>query len=108
VAAYVVDGTAGNPVLLLVAPALLGAANGIMLPLATVLIDEAAGQELRAKAAALMGTAVFTGPFVSPLLIGPVIAATSTTVGFLVAAGIGTAILAVLLAVRIPEHHPAA
>jgi ACDE family multidrug resistance protein len=107
VAAYVIYGTVSNPVLLLVAPALLGAANGIMLPLATVLIDEAAGHELRAKATALMGTAIFTGQFVSPLLIGPVIAATSTTVGFLVAAGIGTAILAVLLAVRIPEHQPA-
>jgi MFS transporter, ACDE family, multidrug resistance protein len=104
VVAYVIYGTVSHPVLLLVAPALLGAANGIMLPLATVLIDEAAGHELRAKATALMGTAIFTGQFVSPLLIGPVIGATSTTVGFLVSAGVGAAILAVLLAVRIPEH----
>ena len=104
VVAYVVYGTVSQPVLLLVAPALLGAANGIMLPLATVLIDEAAGPELRAKAAALSGTAIFAGQFVSPLLLGPVIAATSTTVGFLAAAGIGVAILAVLLAVRVPEQ----
>jgi MFS transporter, ACDE family, multidrug resistance protein len=104
VVAYVVYGTVSQPVLLLVAPALLGAANGIMLPLATVLIDEAAGPELRAKAAALSGTAIFAGQFVSPLLLGPVIAATSTIVGFLAAAGIGVAILAVLLAVRVPEQ----
>jgi ACDE family multidrug resistance protein len=107
VVAYIVYGTVSQPVLLLVAPALLGAANGIMLPLATVLIDEAAGPELRAKAAALSGTAIFAGQFVSPLLLGPVIAATSTTIGFLAAAGIGAAILAVLLAVRIPEQRPA-
>jgi ACDE family multidrug resistance protein len=107
VVAYVVYGTVSQPVLLLVAPALLGAANGIMLPIATVLIDEAAGPELRAKAAALSGTAIFAGQFVSPLLLGPVIAATSTTVGFLAAAGIGVAILAVLLAVRVPEQRPA-
>jgi MFS family permease len=107
VVAYVVYGTVGQPVLLLVAPALLGAANGIMLPIATVLIDEAAGPELRAKAAALSGTAIFVGQFVSPLLLGPVIEATSTTVGFLAAAGIGVAILAVLLAVRVPEQRPA-
>jgi MFS family permease len=93
-------------VLLLLAPALLGAANGITLPLATVLIDEAAGSELRAKAATLMGTAIFAGQFVSPLLLGPVIAATSTTFGFLAAAGIGAAILAVLLAVHVPEQRP--
>jgi ACDE family multidrug resistance protein len=104
VVAYVVYGTVSHPVLLLLAPALLGAANGIMLPLATVLIDETAGHDLRAKAAALMGTAIFAGQFVSPLLLGPVIAATSTTVGFLVAAGIGAAILAVFLAVRVPEQ----
>ena len=104
VLAYVVYGTVSQPLLLL-APALLGAANGIMLPLATVLIDEAAGHQLRAKAAALMGTAIFAGQFASPLLIGPVIAATSTTVGFLAAAGIGAAILAVLLVVRVPDQH---
>jgi MFS transporter, ACDE family, multidrug resistance protein len=108
VLAYVVYGTVSQPVLLLLAPALLGAANGIMFPLATVLIDEAAGNDLRAKAAALMSTAIFAGQFASPLLLGPVIAATSTTGGFLAAAGIGAAILAVLLAVRIPEQRPAA
>jgi hypothetical protein len=68
---------------------------------------EAGGHELRAKAAGLMGTAIFAGRFVSPLLLGPVIAAMSTTVGFLAALGIGAAELVVLLAVRVPEQRPA-
>ncbi|GAB3509257.1 MFS transporter [Amycolatopsis cihanbeyliensis] len=107
VGAFLLFGTVNDPVLLLLAPVLLGLANGIVFPVATVLIDRHAGPRLRGRAASLSGTAIFAGQFSSPLLIGPLIDATTTTTGFLAAAGIATVILLVLLAVKISGADPA-
>lgn len=103
VLAFLMFGTVSQPVLLLVAPALLGLATGILLPAATVLVDETAGPVLRPRAASLTGTAIFAGQFASPLLLGPLIGATSTSTGFLASAGMAAVILAILVLVRIPE-----
>ncbi|WP_208325999.1 MFS transporter [Amycolatopsis arida] len=98
---FVIYGTVSHPVVLLVAPALFGVGNGILFPVATVLVDEAAGAEHRGRAASLSGTAIFAGQFLSPLVFGPLIAGTSTTTGFLVAGGVSAALLAVVVAVGV-------
>jgi ACDE family multidrug resistance protein len=98
---FLIYGTITQPVLLLLAPALFGVGNGILFPVVTVLVDEAAGHEQRSRAASLSGTAIFAGQFISPLLFGPLIAATSTTTGFLVAAGVSATILTVVVTRRI-------
>ncbi|GCB46917.1 MFS transporter [Streptomyces sp. NL15-2K] len=101
--AFLVLGTAGHPALLLAGPALLGIGQGLSLPSLTVLINENAPSALRGRAAALAGTVIFGGQFLSPLLLGPVIGATSSTTGFLAAAGLATLIAIVLLFARMPS-----
>lgn len=102
-AAFLIFATISQPVVLLIAPLLFGVATGILFPVASVLVDDRAGPDLRAKAASLTGTMIFAGQFVSPLLFGPLIDATSTTTGFLAAAGIAAVMLVILLVVRISE-----
>jgi len=102
-AAFLIYATVSQPVFLLLAPALFGVGNGILFPAATVLVDQAAGAEHRARAASLSGTAIFAGQFVSPLLFGPLIATTSTTTGFLVAAGVSVVILVIVSVRRVGE-----
>ncbi|MQA11326.1 MAG: MFS transporter [Pseudonocardiaceae bacterium] len=98
---FLIYGTVSQPVVMLIAPLLLGGAQGILLPAITVLIDETAGPQLRAKAAALGGTAIFAGQFASPLILGPLIDATTTTTGFLASAAFAAVVLIVLLVVRV-------
>lgn len=103
---FLIYGTVSQPVLLLLAPTLFGVGNGILFPVATVLVDHAAGVEQRSRAASLSSTAIFAGQFISPLLFGPLIDATSTTTGFLVAAGLSATILAVVVAGRVGVDNP--
>ncbi|WP_205669046.1 MFS transporter [Amycolatopsis suaedae] len=100
-AGFLIYATVSHPVVLLLAPALFGIGNGILFPVATVLVDRAAGVEHRSRAAALSGTAIFAGQFLSPLLFGPLIEATSTTTGFLVAGAVSAILLAVVVVRRI-------
>ncbi|RAS64811.1 putative MFS family arabinose efflux permease [Lentzea atacamensis] len=103
-AGFLLYATVTQPVLLLLAPALFGVGNGILFPIATVLVDQAAGAEHRGRAASLSGTAIFSGQFMSPLLFGPLIAATSTTTGFLVAATISATLLVIVVVGRVGKH----
>ncbi|WP_079189116.1 MFS transporter [Streptomyces kebangsaanensis] len=101
--AFTVLGVANQPALLLAGPALLGVGQGLSLPSLTILINENAPGALRGRAASLAGTVIFGGQFLSPLLLGPLIGATSSTTGFLVAASLAALIGLVLLAVRMPS-----
>ncbi len=105
--AYLVYGTVSQPVVLLLAPALVGVGNSLAMPALTVLIADRAPEHLRGRATSLQGTAMFTGQFVSPLLAGPLIAATSHTVGFLAASGVAAAVLAAVLLTRVAAEPPA-
>ncbi|WP_165984156.1 MFS transporter [Streptomyces sp. YIM 98790] len=100
---FLVFGVADHPLLLLVVPVLTGLGTGIVFPALTVLIDETAPRELRGRATSLQGTFNFVGQFTSPLLFGPLIAATSITTGSLVTAGLAGLILLVLLLATVPE-----
>ncbi|MEB3371552.1 MFS transporter [Saccharopolyspora mangrovi] len=98
--AFTVLGTVDHPVLLLAGPALLGLGQGLSLPSLTVLVNESAPPALRGQATSLAGTVIFGGQFLSPLLLGPLIGATSSTVGFLTAAVMAGLIALTLTTVR--------
>lgn len=103
VAAFVILGTADVPALLFVAAALFGIGNGLLLPVITVLIGDTPPPGRRGQATSLSGTAMFVGQFTSPLVFGPIMAATSITTGYLVASTLAAAILIALLVVRAEE-----
>ncbi|GAB3669647.1 hypothetical protein GCM10028832_44410 [Streptomyces sparsus] len=97
----------GSPVSLLLAPALFGLGQGLCVPTLTMLIGEHAPLALRGRAASLAGTATFTGQFLSPLAFGPLVSATTTATGFLTAALLEAAVLAVLLFPPVRRTAPA-
>ncbi|GGM70130.1 MFS transporter [Longimycelium tulufanense] len=99
---FLLLGTTNHLALIAVAPVLFGLGNGIAFPALTVLIGETAPPELRGQAVSLSATGSFAGQFASPLLLGPVIEATTITTGFLVTSGIAVLALLALFATRIP------
>ncbi|WP_079110915.1 MFS transporter [Streptomyces roseifaciens] len=106
VAAFLVAGTAGNSVLIVLAPALFGLGMGMSVPALAVMIGETAPPALRGQATSLSGTANFTGQFAAPLVIGPAVGATSIATGFRIAGGI--AALSFLLLFLLKDPAPAA
>ncbi|WP_306318197.1 MULTISPECIES: MFS transporter [unclassified Streptomyces] len=99
--AFLLLAVAPNAPVLFLAPMLFGLASGVFLPVTTVLIGDGAPGEAQGKATALSGTAIFAGQFASPLLIGPLIEATSPMTGFLLAAAVPVAALGFLAATRL-------
>ncbi|MQA98438.1 MAG: MFS transporter [Streptosporangiales bacterium] len=99
-AGLAIYGTLEQPVLLLLAPIVIGIGHGLAMPSLTVLIGDNAPPELRGRATSLQGTAMFTGQFISPIIAGPLIAATSFTTGFLAAAGLGVVIVIVIILLK--------
>ncbi|ROO63111.1 putative MFS family arabinose efflux permease [Micromonospora sp. Llam0] len=100
-AAFVAFAVADHPVPLLLVPALTGLGSGLAMPTLTVLIDHTAPPGRRGTATSLQGSALFGGQFVSPLVFGPLIEATSITVGALTAAA-GTTLMFIAL-LRLPD-----
>ncbi|MFC4373227.1 MFS transporter [Nocardia halotolerans] len=103
VAAFAILGSVAHPVPVFIASALFGVGNGLLLPVITVLIGETPPPQRRGQATALSGTAMFTGQFGSPLVFGPLMAATSITGGYLLAAVIAAVVLAGLLVIRVDD-----
>ncbi|MEG3631666.1 MFS transporter [Streptomyces poriticola] len=105
---FVLLGTTGHIALIVAGTGLFGLGMGILMPATTVLIGDTAPPRLRGQATALSGTASFAGQFVSPLLLGPLVDATSVRTGFLACAGLAVALLAALLATGItdPDREP--
>ncbi len=88
-----------HPGLLGAAAALFGIGMGVAVPALTVLVAEAAPAPLRGRATSLSASATFLGQGASPLLLGPIVSATSITAGFAVAAALaGTTLLTALAA----------
>ncbi len=81
-----------------VASSLFGVGMGMSLSAITVLLGDASPPHLRGALTSLSGTAVFLGQFASPLLLGPLTDATSLQTGFLAAAGLAVATLAMIVA----------
>jgi len=97
VASFVLLAGISQPFVLLIAPLLLGLGQGVALPALTVLVGEGAPADLRGQATSLSGTTTFLGQFLSPLLLGPLIAATSIPTGFGISAGLAALAVAALL-----------
>lgn len=89
-----------QPVLLFLVPVLFGIGQGVFFPVVTVLIGEGVPEAVRGQATSLSGTATFAGQFVSPLLVGPLLAATGFEAGFFLVAGVPALALAALLFTR--------
>lgn len=100
VAAFLLLATTSSPLLIAVAPALLGLGQGIALPAITSLVGDTAPPELRGQATSMLGTVTFTGQFVSPLLLGPLARTTSIPTAYLASAGVAGFVLLVLLLTR--------
>lgn len=81
---------------LLVGLVLFGAASGVTLPALTVLLGRRAPAGLLGRVTALSGTAIFLGQFLSPLLVGPIADATSTSAAFAVTAAVSALVAGVL------------
>ncbi|EWC62985.1 drug resistance transporter, EmrB/QacA family [Actinokineospora spheciospongiae] len=96
-ACFVLLAAVSQPIVLLLAPVLLGLGQGIALPALTVLVGEGAPADLRGQATSLSGTTTFLGQFLSPLLLGPLIGATSIPIGFAISAGLAAVALLALL-----------
>ncbi|MFW6725028.1 MFS transporter [Streptomyces sp. MAR4 CNY-716] len=103
VAAFLILGLSGWPPLMLLAPALVGLGQGLSMPALTVLMGEGVPAAQRGRATALSSTALFAGQFVSPLLFGPLMAATSVTTGYLIAAAAAALLVAGLTALRVTD-----
>jgi MFS transporter, ACDE family, multidrug resistance protein len=89
---------AQHAALVAAAAVLFGSGMGIALPALTVLVAEAAPARLRGRATSLSASATFLGQAGSPLLLGPIVSATSITTGFAVAAALAGTTFTVLAA----------
>ncbi|MEJ2633043.1 MAG: MFS transporter [Acidihalobacter sp.] len=100
VLAFLTLGTSGDFIVLAVASAMLGIGNALAFSTTSVLIDDYVPESLLGRAMAVFSTCMFLGQFVSPLLLGPLMEATSITTGYLVLSGSAAIILAALLVLR--------
>ncbi|GAB3288176.1 MFS transporter [Parasphingorhabdus pacifica] len=98
--AFLLLATTGQPVLLFMAPVLFGLGQGLFFPVVTVLVGEGVPEAVRGQATSLSGTATFAGQFLSPLLVGPLLASTGTGTGFFLVATLPALALAALLFAR--------
>ncbi|GAA1468362.1 MFS transporter [Nocardiopsis exhalans] len=101
-AAFLLLGLVDAVPALVAAAVLLGAGGGVWLTSLTVLMGVLAPAPVMGRVSSVSSTLVFVGQFLSPLLLGPLMAATSIATGHLVlATGVGAMAL-VLLFVRFP------
>jgi MFS family permease len=101
VAAFLMMGTVDAPLGLSAATVFLGAGTGVLFSALSVLIADLVPEALLGRATAMSSTALFVGQFVSPLAIGPVMAATSIATGYIVVAGLAASILAILIVIAV-------
>lgn len=99
-AGFLALGTLAAYPLILGCALLLGTANGLLLPTITVLIGDTPPPEQSGRATSLSGTAMFLGQFLSPLVFGPLMEATTITGGYLVAAACCAVVLVLLSRAR--------
>lgn len=96
-AAFLILGTAKQPVVLSAAMVCLGFGNGVVFSALSIVIAELVPESLLGRATAISTTATFLGQFISPVVLGPVMASTSIATGYLVLAGAAALIVLVLI-----------
>ncbi|MFD0353278.1 MFS transporter [Streptomyces sp. NPDC127110] len=95
--AFVVGASMSHAIPLALAAVLFGAGSGISVPALAMWIGETAPAAMRGRAMAFSGTANFAGQFAAPVVAGPLVGATSITVGFVAAGALCALVLLVLL-----------
>jgi ACDE family multidrug resistance protein len=98
--AFLILGTAEQPMVLGAATVFLGFGNGVVFSALSIIIAELVPESLLGRATAVSSTATFLGQFISPLVLGPVMTSTSIATGYLVLAGTAALILLALVAMR--------
>jgi len=106
-AALLLAGAVDSRPVLIAALVTFGFATGVAVPALTVLIGVTAPLDVRGQATSLAATATFVGQFLSPLMVGPLIGATSVRTGFVVAAAVTAAVILVTFALRYDDSAPA-
>lgn len=90
---FVLLGTLNHSALVALAPVLIGLGMGVSIPALTVMTNDTAPTAQRGQLIALVATATFLGQFSAPLLLGPLVDATTPATGFLAAAGLAAVVL---------------
>ncbi|MDT9680652.1 MFS transporter [Streptomyces sp. TRM76323] len=103
---FLLIGLNGQWVFLTLAAFVFGLGSGVVVPALAMMIGESAPAAQRGQAMSLSGTANFTGQFVAPLILGPVIGATSIGTGFLVGSALAALVLLALLTFPVPSPKP--
>jgi MFS family permease len=107
VATFAILGTVENPLLLATATFILGTGNGIAFSTLSIVFADLAPEALLGRATGASSTLMFLGQFTSPLVVGPLMAATSIAAGYLAIAATACLILFALFAVRTPKGRAA-
>ncbi|WP_108658505.1 MFS transporter [Acuticoccus kandeliae] len=100
VAAYALFGLTGDPVILVVATMLLGFGNGVAFATLSLMVADLVPDRLLGRGTSLSATLFFLGQFLAPIVLGPMMQATSITTGYLIVAAASALILATLCLVR--------
>lgn len=103
---FLLIGVSGQWIFLTLAAFVFGLGSGVVVPALAMMIGETAPAAQRGQAMSLSGTANFTGQFVAPLILGPVIGATTIGTGFLVGAALAALVFLALLAFPLMSPQP--
>ncbi|ABH00340.1 MULTISPECIES: MFS transporter [Rhodococcus] len=96
-AGFLVMGGFDEVLIVGVGAALFGAGMGLAFPAVAVLVGDSAPESLRGRATSLIGTTNFLGQFLSPIMLGPLVAAYGVGDGYVVVAGAVTLFALALL-----------
>ncbi len=95
--AFLIFGTTARPILLAPAMILLGCGTAVVFSALSIVISELVPKAILGRATAVSSSVTFLGQFFSPLLLGPVMASTSITFGYLVLSGMAALIVLILV-----------
>ncbi|MCF3933513.1 MFS transporter [Acuticoccus sp. M5D2P5] len=102
-AAYLTLGLSDSIPVMILATMALGAGNGLGFSTLSLFVGDLVPERLLGRGTALSATVFFLGQFLTPLLLGPVMHATSINAGFL---GVGAAALAIFAALCLIRPAP--
>jgi MFS family permease len=94
-------GLSADPAVVFVATLLQGMAHALLAPTIAILVADQVPDTVLGRATAISSTLMFLGQFCSPLVLGPIMDATSIATGYLALAGLAVVVLAVLTVLRL-------
>lgn len=103
--AFLIFGTATRPILLAPAMVFLGCGTAVVFSALSIVISELVPHAVLGRATAISSSVTFLGQFVSPIVLGPIMASTSITAGHLMLAG-AAALIFLILAIAGRQSQP--